>query len=223
MEVQPKTRLLLALWDLGGVKQEVKKSELIERVKRSSEKAGDYKELVEKLEQAGAIKIATNKRVVNVLLTDQGLQVLGQGIKSEDFLFEGNQVGARVANALLKWIRQMDGAVVGTYASVNEVNGAIASGKAIESYDEFKSVTLEVYDKLNRNHKLNDLVQIYRIRREIGNRISPEHFDEWMLKMQENDIFQLMAGEMPDITPDKRDDSITIPKVGLRYYAKRLS
>jgi hypothetical protein len=41
--------------------------------------------------------------------------------------------------------------------------------------------------------------------------------------MQENDIFQLMAGEMSGITPDKRDDSITIPGGGLRYYAKRLN
>jgi hypothetical protein len=44
-----------------------------------------------------------------------------------------------------------------------------------------------------------------------------------MLEMQEKDIFQLMAGEMPDITPDKREDSITIPGAGLRYYAKQLS
>jgi DNA-binding MarR family transcriptional regulator len=119
MEVQVKIHLLLALWDLGGAKQEVKKSELIERVKRSSEKAGDYKDIVEKLEQAGAIEIVTNKRVVNVLLTAQGLQVLSEGLESEDFLFEGNQVGARVANALLKWIRQRDNLVVSTSASVN--------------------------------------------------------------------------------------------------------
>ncbi len=119
MEVQVKIHLLLALWDLGGAKQEVKKSELIERVKRSSEKAGDYKDIVEKLEQAGAIEIVTNKRVVNVLLTAQGLQVLSEGLESEDFLFEGNQVGARVANALLKWIRHRDNLVVSTSASVN--------------------------------------------------------------------------------------------------------
>jgi hypothetical protein len=41
--------------------------------------------------------------------------------------------------------------------------------------------------------------------------------------MQANDIFQLMAGEMPDITPDKREDSIIIPGGALRYYAKRLN
>jgi hypothetical protein len=42
-------------------------------------------------------------------------------------------------------------------------------------------------------------------------------------EMQEHDIFQLMAGEMPDITPDKREDSIETSIGGLRYYAKRLN
>jgi hypothetical protein len=41
--------------------------------------------------------------------------------------------------------------------------------------------------------------------------------------MQANDIFQLMSGEIPDITPDKREDSITISGVGFRNYAKRLN
>jgi hypothetical protein len=32
-----------------------------------------------------------------------------------------------------------------------------------------------------------------------------------------------MGGEMPDITPDKAEDSITTELSGLRYYAKRLN
>jgi len=31
-----------------------------------------------------------------------------------------------------------------------------------------------------------------------------------------------MAGEMPDLTPDKREDSITLPSGGFRYYIQRL-
>ena len=118
---------------------------------------------------------------------------------------------------LVRWIGEMDGAIDGANVPVNQVKSAIAS------YDEFKSEALEVYDKLNRDYNLNDLVPIYRIRREIGDRIGRENFNEWLLEMQANDIFQLMAGEMPDITPDKREDSITIPGGGLRYYAKHLS
>ena len=59
-----------------------------------------------------------------------------------EFKFEGTIVGTWAANALVKWISQIDIPVVGTSAPVN--------GKsAIASYDEFKSVALEVYDKLN--------------------------------------------------------------------------
>ncbi len=94
---------------------------------------------------------------------------------------------------------------------------------AISSYEEFEPVGLEVYDRLNRDYNLDDLVPIYRMRREIGERVSREMFNKWLMEMQAKDIFQLMAGEVPDITPDKRQDSLVIPGGGLRYYAKRLS
>ncbi len=123
-----------------------------------------------------------------------------------------------MANALVKWISQIDVAVASTSALVN----GKSTRDAIASYEQFKPVALEVYDKLNRDYNLNDLVPIYRMRREVGGCISREHFDEWLLEMQASEIFQLMAGEMRDITPDKRDDSITIPGGGLRYYVKCL-
>jgi hypothetical protein len=82
---------------------------------------------------------------------------------------------------------------------------------------------LDVYDQLNRDYNLNNLVPIYRIRKEIGDRVSREQFNKWLLEMQENEIFQLMAGRMRDITPINADDSITIPGGGLRYYAKHLN
>ena len=119
----------------------------------------------------------------------------------------------------------MNGAVASTSAPLNGVNSAIASGlsEAVPSYNEFKQVVLKVYDQLNRDYNLNDLVPIYRIRREVGNYVSRSEFNEWLLEMQADDIFQLMAGEMRDITPDKREDSINIPGGGLRYYAKLLN
>jgi hypothetical protein len=40
--------------------------------------------------------------------------------------------------------------------------------------------------------------------------------------MQANDILQLTGGEMADITPDKREDSITLPSGGFRYYIQPL-
>lgn len=211
--LQTTTRLLLALWDLGGTQQEVLKGQLTKRIVAKGKKAADYQGVFEELQKQGAIIISKKGYT---LTSPTGLEVLGEGLRSGEFKFEGTIVGTWAANALVKWICQINVAVVGTSAPVN--------GKsAIASYDEFKSVALEVYDKLNQNYNLDDLVPIYRIRREIGDRISREHFNAWLLEMQANDILQLMAGEMRDITPDKRDDSITIPGGGLRYYAKLLN
>ena len=213
MEAQAKTRLLLALWDLGAAKQEVKKGELTKRIVTKSKKVADYQSIFKELEEKGAIAIS--KKGYS-LVSPLGLEVLSEALKSPEFRFEGAIVGTWTANALLRWISEINS----TVATTASANGA-KSG--IKSYDEFKQVALEVYDQLNRDYNLNDLVPIYRIRREVGDRLSHDHFNKWLLEMQENDILQLIAGEIPDMTSDKREDSITIPGAGLRSYAKRLS
>ncbi len=217
---QTRTRLLLALWDLGGTQQEVKKGQLTKRIVSKSQKVADYQGSFEELQNQGAIAIS--KKGYS-LTSPKGLEVLGEGLRSGEFKFEGTIVGTWAANALLRWISQIDVAVTGADVPVNGKGALAEFSKGIVSYDEFKSVALEVYDKLNQNYNLDDLVPIYRIRREIGDRVSRTEFSEWLLEMQANDIFQLMTGEIPDFNSDKRDDSITIPGVGLRSYAKRLN
>lgn len=221
METQAKTRLLLALWDLGGVKQEVKKGELTKRIVNRGKKVADYQGVFEELEKLGAIAIS--KKGFS-LVSPQGLEVLGEGLKSSDFRFEGTIVGTWTANALLSWISQMNGAVSAKAVSVNGVKSGYASGvgEAIASYDDFKKVALAVYDQLNQDYNLNDLVPIYRLRREVGERVSREHFNKWLLEMQENDILQLQGGSVEDSAMDKIEDSITTELDGLRCYAKRL-
>ncbi|MDB9375269.1 hypothetical protein [Nodularia sphaerocarpa] len=211
---QAKTRLLLALWDLGATKQEVKKGQLTKRIISKGKKVADFKDIFAELQAEGAIAISKTGYSLN---SPKGLEVLGEGLRSGDFKFEGTIVGTWAANALVRWISQID-VSVGTSAPVNEVKSA-----NIASYDEFKSVALEVYDKLNQNHSLDDLVPIYRIRREIGDRVSRENFNKWLIEMQADDILQLMTGEIPDFTADKREDSISIAGTQLRSYAKRLS
>jgi hypothetical protein len=210
MTNQAATRLLLALWELGGAKQEVNKGKLHDRIKSKDKKIADFKDIFEDLEQKGAIVISKKGYT---LTSPQGLAVLSEGLKSGDFKFEGTIVGTWATNALVKWIGEMDGADV-------PVNGVKTE---IKSYDEFEKVTLEVYDKLNRDYNLNDLVPIYRIRREIGDRTSREHFSDWLLEMQEKDILQLQGGSLPDSDPAKIEDSITTEVSGLRCYAKRLN
>ena len=218
-DAKAKVRVLLNLWDLGGGKMKVKKGDLTKRIVRTNETSQRYVEVLGELQATGAIEYSLVNRVTLVELTAKGKEVLAQGLKSRDSLFEfdGSQIGTRLGNSLLKWIRHQDGA-----ASV-----AVEKGKgdvgAIASYEDFKAVALDVYDRLNRDYNLDDLVPIYRMRRAMAERVGRSEFNEWLLEMQATDIFQLMAGETPDITPDKREDSITIPGGALRYYAKRLN
>jgi hypothetical protein len=211
-EHQAKTRLLLALWDMGATKTEVMKGQLTKRVVQKSHKASDYQGIFDELEKEGAIAIAKNK----FSLSPKGEEMLGESLKHPEVKFEGSIVGTWVANALVRWIAQMDGSVNTSVAQ------AKTAEKAIASYEKFEHVALEVYDQLNRDYNLDDLVPIYRIRREIGDRISRSQFNEWLLEMQANDILQLQGGSVEDSAPDKIEDSITTELDGLRCYAKLL-
>jgi hypothetical protein len=92
----------------------------------------------------------------------------------------------------------------------------------LTSYQEFLEETLRIYEDLNRDYNLGDLVPIYRIRRHLGDRISRPQFTEWLLEMQANDLVQLTGEQVPSVTRDQLEDSITIPGGGLRFYVKRL-
>lgn len=212
-EQQARTRLLLALWDMGATQKEVMKGQLTKRVVQKNLKASDYQGIFDQLEKEEAIAIAKNK----FSLSPKGVEMLGESLKHPEVKFEGKIVGTWVANALVRWIAQMDGAVSApaTQAKTKE--------KVIASYDKFKQVALDVYDKLNRDYNLDDLVPIYRIRREIGDQVSRSQFNEWLLEMQANDIFQLLEGSVEDSAPDKIEDSITTKVSGLRCYTKRVT
>ncbi|MEG4406591.1 hypothetical protein [Microcoleus sp. MON2_D5] len=218
-DAKAKVRVLLNLWDLGGGRMKVKKGDLTKRIVRTNETSQRYVEVLGELQATGAIEYSLVNRVTLVELSAKGKEVLAQGLKSRDSLFEfdGSQIGTRLGNSLLKWIRHQDSA-----ASV-----AVDKGKAdvgtIASYDDFKAVAIDVYDSLNRDYNLDDLVPIYRMRRAIGEMVGRSEFNEWLLEMQAQDIFQLIGGEMKDITPDKAEDSIKTELGAIRYYAKRLN
>ncbi len=148
-----------------------------------------------------------------VSITDTGKQMLIDALISPDFVFDGTVTASRLANGLVGLIRELN---QGITSSISVKQAAIAS------YDQFKPIALQVYDQLNKDYNLNDLVPIYRVRRTIGDQVSRSQFNEWILEMQANDILQLTGGEMADITPDKREDSITLPSGGFRYYIQPL-
>jgi len=211
-QAQAKTRLLLVLWYLGADKAEVNQGQVTKRVVVKKHKIGDYQGIFEELEHQGAIAIAKNK----FSLSAQGVEMLGEMLKQPEAQFEGTIVGTWAANALLKWIAQMDSAVSTKVAiGKNET-------KAIASYQEFQPVALAVYEQLNRDYNLDHLIPIYRIRRAIGNQVTRAQFNEWLLEMQADDIFQLQGGSVEDSAPDKIEDSITTEFDGLRCYARLL-
>lgn len=218
-DAKAKVRVLLNLWDLGGGKMMVKKGDLTKRIVRTNETSVRYQGVLGELQEAGAIVYSLVNRVTLVELSALGKEVLVDGLKSKDSLFEfdGSQIGTRLGNALLKWLRYED-----SLASVGVEKGKGDVG-AIASYDDFKAVAIDVYDTLNRDYNLDDLVPIYRMRRAIGERVGRSQFNEWLLEMQANDIFQLLEGSVEDSAPDKIEDSITTKVNGLRCYVKRLT
>ncbi|MEG4576173.1 hypothetical protein QUA56_26410 [Microcoleus sp. N3A4] len=218
-DAKAKVRVLLNLWDLSGGKMKVKKGDLTKRIVRTNETSQRYVGVLGELQATGAIEYSLVNRVTLVELSAKGKEVLADGLKSRDSLFEfdGSQIGTRLGNSLLKWIRHQDGAAgVGVEKGKGDV-GAIAS------YEDFKAVAIDVYDSLNRDYNLDDLVPIYRMRRAIGERVGRSQFNEWLLEMQAQDILQLIGGSVEDSAPDKIEDSITTKVNGLRCYVKRLT
>ena len=87
---QAKTRLLLALWDFGAIKQEVKKGQLTKRIISKGKKVADFKDIFAELQAEGAIAIS---KTGYSLTSPKGLEVIGESLRSGDFKFEGTIVG----------------------------------------------------------------------------------------------------------------------------------
>ena len=209
-DVDAKVRLLLALWELGTANPEVKRGDLNRKIVRKGEKSGDYQKFIDELEKKSAIAFVDVQKRKLTPQRDVVRDALLASLRS-NFSFSA-QVGKNTANTLLQLIREAGASPAAAQTPVD----------AIASYDAFKQAALETYDRLNRDYNLEDLVPIYRLRREIGDRVSRSDFNEWVLKMQTEDLFQLVGGEMLDLTPDKVEDSISTKLSGLRLYVQRL-
>jgi hypothetical protein len=204
-------RLLIALWD-----GELNKSELIRKAKKKSEASKDYYIIIDRLSQDKKITLSREK-TPKVLLLETGKELLSQLLRNSDFQFSA-QIGKRSANVLLAVIRSQ---TLSTALNSNfkETNAVV---EFINSYEAFAELAIEIYNGLNQEFHLDDLVPIYRIRREIGEKASRKNFDTWLLEMQSNDIFQLLEGSIEDSASDKIEDSIITKVNGLRCYVKRL-
>ncbi|MEA5553359.1 hypothetical protein VB713_20685 [Anabaena cylindrica UHCC 0172] len=210
------TRLLLALWDLGANQQKVARGKLSKRIVSKGQKMTDYQGILEDLETQSAIAISKKGNTVSYTLTSPiGLEVLGAGLRSGDFKFEGNIVGTWAANALLRWIAQID-VVAAPVASGNGVKDEL-----IGSYEEFKSEILDLFDKLDKSYSHAGLVPIWQIRKEVGNRLQRDQFNTWIMDMQAEQLLYLQSGEARGSTEDQKQDSINSEIRGLLFFASK--
>lgn len=207
------TRVLLGL--VGAGEEQISPSNFLP-------KGSQYKEALVQLTESDCLsETLKGKRYKKYSLTSQGKQKLAENLANPELTFF-SVLGPKTTNALLKVFRKQ---AVGTSASTHSesvnvnING---NGHPISSYEDFSEITLKTYEQLNDAYQFEDLVPIYRIRRTIGKQVSREQFNDWLLEMQANDQLQLIGGEMPELTPDKAEDSIKTSLGGIRYYAKRL-
>lgn len=86
---------------------------------------------------------------------------------------------------------------------------------------EFKKEIDSAYEKLNKEKSYYDLVPIHELRKALGDKVSRGDFTNLMLKMQENDDFALLGGEVLNVTGDQVEDSIQPPNGSLRFFAQK--
>jgi len=213
-----KTRLLLALWELGANEQKVAKGKLSKRVVSKGQKITDYQGILEDLQGQGAITILKKGSAISYTLNSPiGLDVLGAGLRSDEFEFEsGKTIGTWVANALLRWFRQVDVVVNKTVVLDNGVKVEV-----IGSYEEFKLEILGLFDKLDKSYSHAGLVPIWQIRKEVGNRLQRDQFNTWIMDMQAEQLLYLQSGEARGATEEQKQDSINSEIRGLLFFASK--
>ena len=213
-----KTRLLLALWELGANEQKVAKGKLGKRVVSKGQKITDYQGILEDLQGQGAITILKKGSAISYTLNSPiGLDVLGAGLRSDEFEFEsGKTIGTWVATALLRWFRQVDVVVNKTVVLDNGVKVEV-----IGSYEEFKLEILGLFDKLDKSYSHAGLVPIWQIRKEVGNRLQRDQFNTWIMDMQAEQLLYLQSGEARGATEEQKQDSINSEIRGLLFFASK--
>jgi hypothetical protein len=222
-------RLLLALWELSQAKSAEKtEREIIDAAKKSKDTVGKYKEALNNLVKAGHVTESDNAYA----LTSQGEAAIRETLKTQPKLLvsdaspKATVVGRRDHERLLAWMQQElinAETQLAVAATVSTVASNGATPEPIASYEEFKDVALDTYDKLNRDYNYDDLVPIYRIRREIGDRVSRAEFSDWLLEMQAEDILLLLESGVEDGASDKLQDSVKTAFGELRCYAQKMA
>jgi DNA repair exonuclease SbcCD ATPase subunit len=173
-----------------GLSEKLQKLEENERVQTLED---TVKGLTEKLQ-----KLEKNERVQTLEDTVKGLSETLQ--KSEE--------SANVLSEKLQQLLDRGGVIQESEKPVNKIS----------SYEEFKEVVLESYERLNYDYNYNSFVPIYVIRRDIGDRVTRSQFKEWMLKIRVERIFSLYICDNRTLTQEEIQDSIYDDNLGTQYF-----
>jgi len=215
---QAKAEILLAFWNAGILEHTaISKGKLPLVAKR-------YSDVFQQLLNQDAIATKTGEKKSSKVffLTKDGISQLGDILQTVEFTFSGTTTGAWMAVALLKWMQQMS-----SVASVATTNGKVSAtgGEvgAIASYEEFKPVALTIFSKLDKGHNYAGLVPIWHLRQEFGDRVERADFNDWVMKMQAEQLFYLQSGEAIGATEEQKRNSISSEIRGLLFYVSQPS
>lgn len=89
---------------------------------------------------------------------------------------------------------------------------------SVTKQEDFEDLVMHSYGKLAKTR--DDLVPVYKLRREVGELVPRDKFNTWLKDMQAKDKLRLLEGSVEDSAPDKIKDSITTKASGLRCYVK---
>lgn len=214
---------LLNLWSLSGetLEKSVQKGLSVNNLKRRSlgKKYIEYtrkETIIDQLKSNNLVELKIENKRELLFLTEAGKAHLIKTLTESDFDFLGSVIGIRLVNTVLRLIRS-------NINNSRNISVNIPVDNSVTSYADFQVLTLQVYDRLNKEYNYDHLVPIYKIRRDIGDRVSRLEFNDWLLEMQANDILQLQGGSIEDGAKDKMEDSIYTEIGGYRCYAKKLN
>ena len=203
------TRILLSLFALN--ENEVSPSNFVPQGTK-------YKQaLVSLVEDDCLTETLKGKRYKKYSLLPHGQERLVKNLFNEELSFFSN-LGPKTTNGLLKAFRELK------HGEINATENVSKNGykHVISSYKEFSSFVLDFCRKIDAEDNLDGLIPIYRVRREVGEVVDREQFDNWLFELQADNSLQMMGDDLSDTPQDQKDDSVQISGGNLRFYIKLL-
>ncbi|MGD1950948.1 MAG: hypothetical protein ACFB14_15050 [Leptolyngbyaceae cyanobacterium] len=203
------TRILLSLFALD--ENEVSRSYFVPQGPK-------YKQALVSLVEDGCLtETLKGKRYKKYSLSLHGQERLVENLFNKELSFFSN-LGPKTTNGLLKAFRELKH----SETSATQNGSQNGHGQAISSYKEFSDFVLDFCRKIDAEDNLDGLIPIYRVRREVGEVVDREQFDNWLFELQADNSLQMMGDDLSDTPQDQKDDSVQIPGGNLRFYIKLL-